>query len=331
MKGSILAAAGVTLALALCSELGVEARTAACDRLCLEGFVDEYFEAMKFHHPERVPGASGARYTENGVEIPAGQGLWGTFSDLGSYRIYATDPQTAQAAFVGTIRENGTPAILALRLRVVDGKLSEAEAIVHRAAADAGALESRGQPDAIWSQPVKAGIEPPHREQLVRAARLYFRGILAAHGQLVPFSEDCNRIIDGVQDTNNAADRGFLFGTYNPAGLSCPDNLSSGVWAYIESIQPQRYPLVDEEKGIVFAVLMFNHPGNITSAYARGYGRVPMPSVVLRPSTVEIADFFKIEGGQIKRIEAVTTALPYMHPDGWSGKAGSANDRSFRP
>src|SRR5262249_54883691 len=152
---------------------------------------------------------------------------------LGSYGIYAADPESGQIVYMGSIRENGQPAILALRLKVTDGELRESEAIVHRQEQEARALEGFGKPDPIWSAAVSPGSDrQPTRREVFNTAGLYFAGLLAHNGKLVPFASDCNRIVDGEQDTNNPSDRSFLFGDYNPAELNCTDNLTSPVWSY---------------------------------------------------------------------------------------------------
>jgi len=98
------------------------------------------------------------------------------------------------------------------------------------------------------------------------------------------------------------------------------ENMNTGVWTYIKSIEPQRYLVMDEKMGIVFGVFMFNHPGNVKWADVKGVGRVPMPPVTQRPSSVEMGEFFKIEGGKIRQIEGISVALPYGASTGWDGQ-----------
>ena len=63
----------------------------ACDRECLNGFVEKYVEAMRAHDPKKAPFAPNARYTENGVELPLPDGLWRTIESIGPYRLLVTD------------------------------------------------------------------------------------------------------------------------------------------------------------------------------------------------------------------------------------------------
>src|SRR5687767_11206019 len=89
-----------------------------CERACLENLVDRYLDALVAHDPNRLPLTVDARFTENGQELRLGDGLWGTASGPGKYKLYVADPEAGQIGFLGTIFENGVPIYMALRLRV---------------------------------------------------------------------------------------------------------------------------------------------------------------------------------------------------------------------
>jgi hypothetical protein len=49
----------------------------ACDRACLQGYVDRYMDAMLAHDPSPKLFAGECKFTENGVRLPLGnEGLW---------------------------------------------------------------------------------------------------------------------------------------------------------------------------------------------------------------------------------------------------------------
>jgi len=124
---------GVLLSCALVLSGPLHAQPApSCDRACLEGFVDRYLEALVAHDPSRAPFAANVKVTENGQNLGIGQGLWKTASKGSSYRLYFADPVPGQVGFIGVIEENEQPAIIALRLKVQDGQITEAETIVSR-------------------------------------------------------------------------------------------------------------------------------------------------------------------------------------------------------
>jgi hypothetical protein len=61
----------VGMALAPGSAIAAE----ACDRACLEGFVDQYLAALVAQDPAKLPLAKNARYTESGQELKLGDGI----------------------------------------------------------------------------------------------------------------------------------------------------------------------------------------------------------------------------------------------------------------
>jgi hypothetical protein len=110
----------------------VDAAAGACDRACLDGFVDRYLAALLAHDPSRAPLGKHVKFTENGQILKVGDALWGTISGFGKYKFYIEDPQDGQVGFFGTIRENDVAAILAVRLKVQDQKITEIETVVPR-------------------------------------------------------------------------------------------------------------------------------------------------------------------------------------------------------
>jgi hypothetical protein len=288
-----------------------------CDYACLTGFIDQYLAALVAHDPSRLPVATRVKFTENTMQMKLGDALWGTISGMGTYKVYFADPPAGQVGFEGTIRENGTPAILVIRLKVVNRKIAEVETIVRRGADPAVALEKFGQPNPVWVQPL-APSERSSRQDMLKYTNQYFEGIVHLSGDMVPFDDKCNRILDGVQDTNNPAyNEGWGHGSFNPAAMGCRENMNTKIWAYIKAVDPRRFMIVDEKMGIVFGFFMFNHPGTVKEADVPGVGKIPMPASAMRPFNVEVAEFFKIQNGKIRQVEGVQLALPYKTPTGW--------------
>lgn len=289
----------------------------ACDYACLTGMVNQYLKALVAHDPGELPLAPNVRFTENTIPLKVGEALWGTISSVGDYRIYFADPQAGEAGIEASIRENGTPAILLLRFRVVNGKITEIETLVHRNADDAKALEAFGHPNAVWTTPVNPSERTP-RQVMIKDANIYFDGILRSNGNMVPFDLRCNRILDGYQDTNHPGVKGWFHkGSFEPDAMNIRDNMNTGIWSYIHSIEPRRIVVVDQKMGIVVGMFMFNHPGNVKYAHVKGVGDVPMPPIVRHPSSVLMGEFFKIENGKIRQIEGISVAFPFGAGEGW--------------
>ena len=310
---SMMRACLATLIAALGCAFGTAAVAAdACDRACLQGYVDRYLDALVAHDPTRLPWALGARYTENGQALLPGDGLWGTASAPGHYRLYVADPEDGQAGFIGTVLENGTPVLLALRLKVEDQTVSEAESIVARGKflanlpAAGPAVEARGQPRAQFLRTVPEK-ERMARADLVRVANSYFTGLTANSGRnTAPFAAGCERLENGMQTTHNPQP-----GTVGPdiLALSCEAQQKSGYFAFVTRIRDRRFPVVDRERGLVLAFAFFEHAGRIQDLHLTSGEVVPSP--VRSPSTLEIAELFQIDKGQIDQVEAVLNGVPY--------------------
>ena len=298
-----------------------EVTASGCDYGCLTSLVDRYLNAMVAHDPKQIPAAPNVRITENTIPLRLGDALWGTMSGIGSYKLYFADPEGGTAGIEATIRENGTPAILLLRLKQVGGKIAEVEVMVHRTADAAEALEKFRKPNAAWTQPLEAS-QRVSRQEMWKIANSYFDGILHADGNSVPFDPTCNRILDGYRDTNNPTAKGwFDKDSFKPDAMGIRENMNTHIWSYIHSINPRRMLVLDEKMGVAVGMFMFNHPGNVLSADVPGVGPVPMPPVVKHPSSVLMGEFFKIEGGKIREIEGVSISLPYGAKTGWEGAA----------
>src|SRR6188768_3046143 len=115
----------------------------ACDRACLQGYMDRYLKAMLDRTVSDDLFARNVRFTENGIQLPLGnEGLWYGMSGLGTYRFYVPDIDTQQVAVIGSVKENmsnhgvnddqGNNVAIAVRLKIADGKISEIEQLAIR-------------------------------------------------------------------------------------------------------------------------------------------------------------------------------------------------------
>ncbi len=268
---------------------------AQCDRACLEDWVNRYLGAMVAHDPKRLPVTADVRFSENDVPLLLGEALWRTASGLGQYKLYFADPQAGQVGFFGTIQENGRGGAIALRLKMEGGKLAEAEQVVIRNADTFKRLEAAGKPDPILTETTDPASRLP-RGQLIQKTNLYFEAIEQGNGKVAPFADDCSRFENGMKTSGVEG---------------CSKQLDTHVFDYIQKIYPRRFLVVDEERQVVFGFFMFNHPGDITWVNVPGQGRRDMIGAAKRPFSVDVGEAFRIQNGQIKKVEALMTALPY--------------------
>jgi hypothetical protein len=295
-----------------------EKAAADCDRACLNGLVDKYRAAVIEHDPSRLPLTKDARYTENGQELKFGDGLWGTLTGWGSYKLYIDEPERGQVGFLGVTDEAGMPGLLCVRLRVVDRKVSEVEALIARKETAAGFTRPEGLTDPRIAPKIATFLrdvpesERESRDDLIAQTNLYFDGIEKSSGDIVPFAEDVIRVENGTQTCPSS------FGPASKSGpMTCAQGLSSHLFTYIFPISPRRYTVVDRQRGIVYGVFMFNTPGTVKTVDVPGVGKVDETAAALRPFSEEVVEIFKLENGKITSILAVMTGLPFGDDSGW--------------
>ncbi len=292
-----------------------------CDRACLESVVDQYLTALVAHDPWRVPFASKVKFTENNVQLQPGDGLWQTASGLGTFKLINAEPEAGQVGAIVVVKENGADSLLALRLKVERRQICEIETLVAR--------QGEGQTLSfdLLTEPSPILLEkvPPadqlQRKQLVAITDKYFDAIEQSDGKIVPFADDGFRIENGIRTCNDPKNTPGT-GASGMAGLrsmKCADQLSTHIFSYIKSIDPRRYVVVDEERGLVLGIFRFNHPGNILSAEVPGRGKVDMRNNpwAKNPTSAAIAELFKIKDGKIQAVMAVIVKVPYRMPSGW--------------
>jgi len=309
----------------------------SCDRACLEGFVDRYLDAVAAHDPTKVPLAKDARFTEDGQLLRIGDGLWRTLRSKGHYRLFVSDVPAGQVAFFGSIEEanrdpeKGTPALIALRLKVRGQQITEIEQIVIRDE-KAGARVDGLTVNPVYLQETPAA-QRASRAALITTANKYFTGMQQNDGKGdYPFADDCDRLENGSRSTNLPTPTGQTRPdpktSLNYSGQwSCLEQFRSGLLHFVTRIRDRRYVAVDEERGIVFAFGFFDHSGGATRTFQTPDGRTVTAGPV-QPWTWEIAELFKVEGGKIHKIEALLQRCPYGMNSGWSTWAQGMSDQA---
>ena len=291
-----------------------------CDRACLEGFVNQYLDALVAHNIFGLPLASRVKFTENAQVLDLGDGLWNVTTGIGKYKLIVADPQSQQVGFLGTVLANDRPTTLALRLKLENRKISEIETLVTvsnpppaNAKGPASASTGAAALDAMVLDPAYTQAEGEHRtrEQLIAAANAYYDAMERGDTNLVQFDEPCNRIENGMQMTNNPT-RGLRI---DASTMSCADQIASRVLANYQVVYPRRIPVVDEERQIAFGFFTYQQPGDILEVESPGRGVYKFSEANSQPGFVEVAQAFKFVRGRIRRMEALTTPLPYGTPD----------------
>ena len=299
-----------------------------CDRECLKEFVDKFLDALTSHDPGKIPLAGNIHYTENGQTLNLGDGLWGTVTSIGDYRIYATDPGGGAAGFFGLITETSTPVILAVRLKAERNTITDIDVVT----VPQETMGPRGGTLTLFAphlaevvepanftepDPVFSAIVPPTARplsaQLVEAAHAYYQGIEQRDGAVVPFADGCVQRIDGVRvtDVADATAPDPAYPDFKPDSLSCAARLSSRYLGDIEHIRGKQPWVVDDESGLVLDLALFDVPEPSETVTIPKLGKVNRPALSTGPYTLMSVSLFKIRDNKIERIESAVRPVPY--------------------
>ncbi len=293
-----------TAVLAAIAAASIQAQ-GACDRACLTGYVDGYLDAMVKHNPKAAPLATNVHFTENGATVAIGEGLWKTAVAVKA-RQYFLDPSSGNAACFGMVEEGSQLTIFGLRLKISARKITEVESLVARKGAHPlFAPEALLKPPVAFDQVLPPSQRAP-RKSLVAAADAYFNSIEQHNGAVAPFDPKCMRFENGVQTTGNPE--------LKPS-LGCEEGMQ--MFTYIPKVRDRRYPIVDEERGLVFSIIMFDMPGVAKSAVVNGKTMELSESQRSKRSLL-LMEVFKVVSGRIRDIEAFMFNTPLGAPTGWN-------------
>ena len=295
--------AALAVVLGVMATPATEART-ECNRACLTGFVDTYLKALAANTPSAVPLASGAKVTFNGRVVKLDQAFW----DGAERTVYRFDivnerrGDTATEAVV--LNADGSKTMYFVRLKVLDGRVTEIETI----------RANKGEADRLWDPDGLTTVSPALQLSIREADRDSYYGLIAAaEGYWRAFQTngtpdyhranllvDTKRYENGLQTTGMVRDGAFVSAA---AGFDTGRFLGRNLW-------DRRYPVVDEERGIVLSIVRFGlKDGAKSQSVATSNDRL-------------VAEFFAVKNGMIQEVHAVLVNLPDSEPTGWEPDYG---------
>ena len=233
-----------------------------CDRACLRAALDSYLNAVVKHDPAAAPLMIGFRQTENAVVVRPGNGVWKSVTALGAMQRRYIDSVTGQAAYFGVVEEGAEKAVVTVRVKVDDRKISEAEWILARK----GEFGPNGPNGNVFNADSLIANPPPERtvpktqrlsrEALVAITNSYFDGLTTHDGKIIQHHDGCTRIENGTVMTNRPGRNG------GPPSGDCAANLENFNASIVSA---RRYPVVDEDAQAVLALAVFlRKPGSPT-------------------------------------------------------------------
>jgi hypothetical protein len=269
-----------------------------CDRECLRSVVDGYLDALASNDPTGLGLSEDVRYSENGQILDVGDGLWKTVSRRGGDGLYFADSPMGQAAFLGTMQEGERTFAIALRIRIELGRITEVETSNWRPEGEAASVLA-GLPGPAWLEAI-APSERLSRPEIIAVANAYFDALETDDSQEIQrFAVDCLKV----------ANRG-------PA-VPCRDEFEGNEADYVTRVHQRRFPLVDEERGAVWAYAVLDHDG--TTGAGAAPSQAVSPEALLRPSSRHLAGALLVGDLRIRRMETVEVEVPYHMNLPWEG------------
>lgn len=281
----------------------IEAK-AECNRACLTGFVDTYFQALTANAPGKVPLAGNAKVTFNGRAVSLAQAFW----DSAERTVYRFDVVNERLGDTGTeavvLNADGSKTMYMVRLKVLDGRITEIETI----------RANKGDADRLWDpdglKEVSPALQLTMREAdqdsyygLIAAAESYWRAFQTNgtpdyhRAALMP---DARRFENGLQTTGMVRDGVYVSAA---AGFDQGRFIGRNLW-------DRRYPVVDTERGIVLSIVRFGLKDGLKSqSTATTNDRL-------------VGEFFAVKNGQIQEVHAVLFNLQDAQPTGWEPQYG---------
>jgi hypothetical protein len=273
----------------------------ACNRACLTGFIDAYYQALLANNPGALPQAAKARITLNGRQSPLAATFWPAAKAV-RWRFDAVNERLGDTGTQVVItNDDGSETMEMVRLKIAGGAITEME-IIRCNKGDGG--EQWWGPEQLDPKPsafLTLSIPPAERDSyygLVAVADGYFRAFQTNgtpdyhRADLLP---DTRRFENGAQFTGNIRN-----GVYTTA----QDGFDRGRFVG-RNLWDRRYPVVDEERGIVLVILRFGKIDGVQNA----------ASVTSIDRLV--AEFFTVKSGKIQEVQAVLVNRPDAEPTGW--------------
>ena len=324
MRKHTAAAAAAIVALA-CTAL--DAAEPACDRACLIRVADTYLAAIAAHDPSQAPLSEHVAFVENIKKTQPGQGIWAAAaSKATAFKIYVPDPAAGQIGLMTVIDRRTpsgvVPAQLAVRLKLVDGKIVEAEHIVADVTnTEALARLAAPRPHMLATVP-QQDREP--RAELAKIAGSYYDALDDSDGRLAPFGKDCEREENGLITAGPnlppaSPDTVDVHGNSPPPlARDCFGQMSSRRFAYVDTIDNRRVFAVDPVQGLAMGLSHFRQSMKLgPQLLIAADGSRVMWEEKRDPYDLPAAHIFKITGSQIHEVEAIGIFVPYNSPTGW--------------
>ena len=287
-----------------------------------------FLDALVANDSSTLPLSKNLKATENAQPSDLKSGLWTKATKIGSYKITLSDSKTGQHGFAGVIWRGDDASLVSIRLKITNGEIEESEIIV---GIDRFPGKQGTDPKTLttWREDfdLKVTKEQRHsREELRAIAASYYDGVTNNTPEKVPLSHKGNRVENGTQITNNPA-FSLVDGFYEPWDPNVPvpnfgewspkEQFDRGLWSS-DSVSGMRYPLIDEERGLVMAYAIYEPWTKAHVTDVKGVGKIKRLGGDDRIKvSLCMMELFKIKNGEIWDMESVWFVGPLPMSSGW--------------
>ena len=288
----------------------------SCDRGCLLGLVDRFMDAFVKQRPQDLPWAKEVKFTENSVGQQVSEGIWGSIRGKSDAALRVADPQAGTVTWYGLIRDHDAWAWFGLRLKVKGRRIADVEVFAARER-NPGPF---GDPKQFAIAPALNAAVPAaarsSRERMVALVEGYQSTVQQNDGKLfTEIAPDCTRRENGVLVTSGPVGSPGLVKSPGLLAQGCEAQLRLGLYRPVDRVRGRRVLAVDEERGLVVAASFADY-GFARTSYNLADGR-SVETSERHPMARELFEVFRIEGGRIAAIEAVSVNQPYRMPQAW--------------
>ncbi len=316
----------ITPVLVIFGSISGLAQDEACDSTCLAGIARQYMAEVYRDNPSiqaaratandvvirefsSLPWGDRVSFTENNVAMMIGEGFWGAARGDYTELLVLADENTGNVIWFGITEEHEQAAYHAMRLKIEGSKITEVETYLGREGTpDFFAPTTDYAVNSIFSETVPRN-QRSNRQGMMELVNSYLETKQENDGSLlVEFSDNCARVSNGVDVT---------FGDYWAADIAqgCAAQLEEGIYKPVNRIRARRFPVINEEKGVVVALSIEDHATRYVN-YESNSGQ-SLKVDIEYPNSRGLLEIFKIVDGEIARIEGISVFLPYYIQDLW--------------
>ncbi len=211
--------------------------------------------------------------------------------------------------------------LIATRLKVVNGQITEIESYVPRLTDTiTGGASSVKRVDKLGDTTRKQFVTAVpagkrlSREKLASIANSYWAGLENNRGEKVPpFADDCLRLENGTQTSGVELAPGAKRTTIN---MPCAESFALGYYREDTRMRSRRMLVIDEERGLVYAGCFFDHDATVRQYQVKDGTTRTVTNT--GPWTWGTHEIFQITPeGTISQVEAVLLAGTHGQLPGW--------------